>query len=327
MTTPITRRHFLAVSAGLAASVASPFAFAAYPEQPVTIVVAYPPGGQNDAAARIASDVLSAQLKKPVIVENKAGASGIIGAQAVARAAPDGYTLLLVAINHSILTAKKPGLPHNLEKDLTPVGMVAAFPIILVTNQSQPFQNVKDLIAYAKANPGKLTYGSSGAGGGTHMAAELFCALTGVKMTHVPYKGSAPAITDLLGGHINIMFADSPSALPHVKSGKLHALGISSQQRQPYAPDLPTIAESGVPGYEASSWVGLAAPAGTPPAIIKTLSADLAKALAEPSIKARMQTIGGEPRPGTAEQFGKFIQAENAKWARTVKDRNIPPLD
>lgn len=323
-----TRRQFLAAAAGIAASTVMPGAHAAaYPEKPVTIVVAYPPGGQNDVAARIAGQGLSSHFNQSVIVENRAGAGGIIGAQAVAKAAPDGYTFLLVAINHSILTALKPNMPYSLEKDFAPVGMVAAFPIILVTNPSLPFNSVSDLIAYAKANPNKLTYGSSGAGGGTHMAAELFCNLTGVKMLHVPYKGSAPAIADLLGGHVQLMFADSPSALPHVKSGKLRALGISSRARSALVPDLPTISEAGVRGYEANSWVGLAAPAGTPAAIINKVSADLALSLNDPALKARLLAIGGEPMPGSAQQFGAFIQSENAKWVKIVKEGNIRQLE
>jgi tripartite-type tricarboxylate transporter receptor subunit TctC len=323
-----TRRKFLAAAAGFAASTILPGAHAgAYPEKAVTIIVAYPPGGQNDVAARIAAQGLSARFNQSVIIENRAGASGIIGAQAAAKAVADGYTFLLVAINHSILTALKPNMPYNLEKDFVPVGMVAAFPIILVTNPSLPFTSVNELIAYAKANPNKLTYGSSGAGGGTHLAAELFCNLTGVKMLHVPYKGSAPAITDLLGGHVQLMFADSPSALPHIKTGKLRGLGISSRNRSAVVPDLPTIAEAGVRGYEANSWVGLAAPAGTPAAIINKVNADLVQSLNDPALKARLLAIGGEPMPGNAQQFGAFIHSENAKWAKIVKEGNIPPLE
>ena len=323
-----TRRQFLTAATSVAASVVFPSAYgAAYPDKPVTIIVAYPPGGQNDVAARIAAQGLTSHFNQSVIVENRAGASGIIGAQVAAKSAADGYTFLLVAINHSILTALKPNMPYNLEKDFAPVGMVAAFPIILVTNPSLPFSSVMDLITYAKANPNKLTYGSSGAGGGTHLAAELFCNLTGVKMLHVPYKGSAPAITDLLGGHVQLMFADSPSALPHIKTGKLRALGISSRARSPVVPDLPTIDEAGVRGYEANSWVGLAAPAGTPAAIINKVSADLAHSLNDPALKARLLAIGGEPMPGSAQQFGAFIQTENAKWAKIAKEGNMPPLE
>jgi len=298
-----------------------------YPDRPVKIVVAYPPGGQNDVAARIVGKSLSTQLKQPVVVENKPGAGGIIAAQFVASSEPDGYTLFLVAINHAILTTLKPNTQYKLEKDFAPVGMVAAFPIILVVNPSLPVKSVKDLIAYAKANPGKLTFGSSGPGGGVHLAGELFCSMAGVKMRHVPYKGSAPAMIDLLGGHIDMMFADSTSALQHMKEGKLRALGISSQQRSPLVPDLPTIAEAGVPGYESNSWVGILVPAGTPAAIVTRLNADLNKSLNDPEVKAQLFGIGGEPRPGTPEQFGKFIHAEIAKWEKIIKEVNLPIME
>jgi tripartite-type tricarboxylate transporter receptor subunit TctC len=327
-TTDLKRRHFLAATAGLAAGGLLPAAAAStYPAKPVTVVVAYPPGGQNDVAARVVSQSMASRLNQAVVVENRAGADGIIGAQLAAKSAPDGYTLLLAAINHAILTTLKPNMPYDLERDFVPVGMVAAFPIILVTNPSQPFNSVQDLIAYAKAHPDTLTYGSSGSGGGTHLAAELFCSMTGVKMTHVAYKGSAPAMTDLLGGHIQLMFADSPSAIPHIKRGKLRALGISSRQRSALMPDLPTIAEAGVPGYESNSWVGIVAPAGTPAPITARLNAELVKSLNDPSVKAKLLDVGGEPMPGSPEQFGKFIHSETAKWARIIKEAKIPLLE
>ncbi|MGV3656133.1 MAG: Bug family tripartite tricarboxylate transporter substrate binding protein [Noviherbaspirillum sp.] len=325
----LKRRRILTAAAGIAALELFPtFASAAtYPEKPVTIVVAYPPGGQNDVAGRIAAQALAGSLGQPVIVENRAGAGGIIGAQAVARAAPDGYTFLLAAINHSILTTLKAKMPYDLEKDFDPVGKVAAFPIILVTSPAQPFKTVQELIAFAKANPNKLTYGSSGNGGGTHLAAELFCSMAGVKMLHVPYKGSAPAMTDLLGGHVQLMFADSPTALPHIKTGKLRPLGISSRQRSALMPELPTIAESGVAGYESNSWVGLVAPHGTPDAVVNKVNAALVKALNDPAVKAKLLDIGGEPMPDKPEQFGQFIHSETKKWAKIIKDANIPLLD
>lgn len=327
-TTGLGRRCFLATMASLAAAGWLPSAASdSYPAKPVTVVVAYPPGGQNDVAARIVTQPLAAYLNQPVIVENRAGAGGIIGAQMAAKSAPDGYTFLLAAINHSILTTLKPNMSYDLEKDFVPVGMVAAFPIILVTNLSLPFKSVQELIAYAKANPNKLSYGSSGSGGGTHLAAELFCSMTGIKMLHVPYKGSAPAMTDLLGGHIQLMFADSPSALPQIKKGKLRALGISARQRSVLMPELPTIAEAGVPGYESNSWVGIVAPAGTPAPIIAKVNADLVKSLNDPTVKTKLLEVGGEPMPGNPEQFGKFIHSETVKWAKIIKEANIPLLD
>lgn len=311
----------------LVAGVSTAQAAEAYPTKPVKIVVAYPPGGQNDVAARIVGKSLATHLNQSVVIENKAGAGGIIGAQAVASSPADGYTFFLVAINHAILTTLKPNTQYKLEKSFTPVGMVAAFPIILVINPSLPFKSVQDLITYAKANPNKLTFGSSGPGGGTHLAAELFCSMTGIKMRHVPYKGSAPAMIDLLGGHIHMMFADSPSALQHMKDGSLRALGISSQQRSSLVPDLPTIAEAGVPGYESNSWVGILAPAGTPASVVTRVNADLTKSLNDPSVRAQLLAIGGEPRPGKPEQFGGFIHGEIEKWARIIKEVNIPLME
>jgi tripartite-type tricarboxylate transporter receptor subunit TctC len=317
----------IAVALGIAAAMRTAEAASDYPAKPVKIVVAFPPGGQNDVAARIVGKSLATYLNQPVVVENKAGAGGIIGAQFVASSAADGYTLFLVAINHAILTTLKPNTQYNLEKDFVPVGMVAAFPIILVIDPSLPFKSVKDLIAYAKANPNKLAFGSSGPGGGTHLAAELFCSMTGIKMRHVPYKGSAPAMIDLLGGHIQLMFADSTSALQHMKDGKLRALGISSQQRSSLVPELPTIAEAGVPGYESNSWVGIIAPAGTPAAISTRVNADLVKSLNDPAVKAQLLAIGGEPRPGNPGQFGNFIHSEIAKWAKIIKEVNLPLME
>jgi tripartite-type tricarboxylate transporter receptor subunit TctC len=326
--TGLNRRRFLAAIAGVAAAGWLPSVVAAsYPAKSVTIVVAYPPGGQNDVAARLVTQPLAALWGQPVVVENRAGAGGIIGAQMAAKSAPDGYTFLLAAINHSILTTLKPNMPYDLERDFVPVGMVAVFPIILVIDPSLPFKSVQDLIAYAKANPNKLNYGSSGSGGGTHLAAELFCSMTGIKMLHVPYKGSAPAMTDLLGGHIHLMFADSPTALPQIKKGKLRALGISARQRSVLMPELPTIAEAGVPGYESNSWVGIVAPAGTPGPIIDKVNADLVKSLNDSTVKTKLLEIGGEPMPGNSEQFATFIHSETVKWAKIIKEANIPLLD
>jgi tripartite-type tricarboxylate transporter receptor subunit TctC len=327
-TTDLERRRLLAAAATLSVmGLPSAFAADAYPARPITVVVAYPPGGQNDISARIVAQSMAGFLDQPVVVANRAGAGGMIGAQHVARSAPDGYTFLLAAINHAILTTLKRDIPYDLEKDFVPVGLVAIFPIILVTNPSLPIDSVQELIAYAKANPSKLTYASSGNGGGTHLAAELFCSMAGVKMLHVPYKGSAPAMTDLLGGHVQLMFADSPTAMPHIKAGKLRALGISSVQRSVLMPEVPTIAEAGVPGYESNSWVGLVAPVGTPTPIVSRINTDLVKSLNDPAVKEKLLEIGGEPMPGTPEQFGQFIHSETMKWAKIIKEADIPLLD
>ncbi len=319
-----SRRHLLQGATALAAApTLSAFAQDGYPARPVTLVVAYPAGGQNDITARVVTQPLGGYWGQPVLVDNRAGAGGAIGAQLVAKAAPDGYSLLLLAINHVILTALKSDLPYNLEKDFAPVSLMAVFPIILVVNPSLPFKSVKELVAYAKTHPGELTFASSGAGGGGHLAAELFCAKTGVKMLHVPYKGDAPALTDLLGGQTSCMFCAASSVLPFIRSGKLRALGISTTRRSALLPEVPTIAEAGVPGYESNSWVGVVAPAGTPAAVVDKISANLRRSLDDPAIKAKVIDGGGEAQAGTPQQFRDFIQAEKTKWAGIIKQANI----
>ena len=260
---------------------------------------------------------------QPVVIENKAGAGGIIGAQFVASSAADGYTLFLVAINHAILTTLKPNTQYKLEKDFVPVGRVAAFPIILVIDPSLPFKSVQDLIAYAKANPkNKLTFGSSGPGGGTDLAAELFCRrMTGIKVADVRTKAGS--------GNDRLSAADIKRrcrfnlGLAHMKDGKLRALGISSQQRSSLVPDMPTIAEAGVSGYESNSWVGIIAPAATPAAIVTKVNADLVKSLNDPAVKSQLLAIGGEPRLGKPEQFGIFIHAEILKMGQKSSRKSI----
>ena len=320
----ITRRQLLGSTAALAPLAALPAsAQERYPARPVTLVVSYPPGGQNDITARVVAQGMGDNWGSQVIVDNKAGASGAIGAQLVARAAPDGYTLLLLAINHTILPALRASMPYDVMRDFAPVSLVASFPIVLVVNPSLPIHSVAEFIAYAKANPGRVSFGSSGVGGGEHLAGELFCNQAGIKLLHVPYKGSAPAITDLLGGQIQAMFCAAPGALPNIQSGKLRPLGISSRQRSAILPDVPTIDEAGVPGYASNSWVGIVAPAGTPEAVVERINANLQQTLNDKAIKTRLLELCGEPVPGTPAQFGDFIKAEGAKWAATVKQANI----
>lgn len=320
----VTRRHLLQGATALAAGGALPaFAQQNYPTRPVTLVVSFPPGGQNDIAARIVAQPMAGYWGSNMVVDNRSGASGAIGAQMVAKANPDGYTLLLLAINHTILPALRASMPYDVNKDFSPVSMVASFPIVLVVNPSLPIHSVQEFIDYAKKNEGKVSFGSSGVGGGEHLAGELFCSQAGVKLLHVPYKGSAPAVTDLVGGQIQAMFCAAPGALAHIKSGSLRAIGISSARRSQVLPDVPTIAEAGVPGYEAGSWVGVVAPAGTPQAVIETINANLRRALDDQGIKERLLELCGEPAPGTPQQFTDFIEAETTKWARTVKQANI----
>ena len=293
---------------------------AAYPTKPITIIVPFSAGGTTDILARILGQFMSKDLGQPVVVDNRAGAGGNIGAQAVARAAPDGYTLLMGTVGtHAINQSLYKKLAFDPIKDFAPLSRVALVPNLLVANPSQPFKTVKEMIDYAKANPGKITFGSSGNGSSIHLSGELFKHMAGVEMQHVPYRGSAPAVTDLLGGQIAVMFDNMPSAIGYVKSGKLRPLAVTTPKRSPALPDVPTIAEAGVPGYEATSWFGLLAPAKTPAPVVAKLNASILKALADPEVKAKMAEQGAEPYGEKPEQFAQFIQSETEKWGKIVK--------
>jgi tripartite-type tricarboxylate transporter receptor subunit TctC len=320
---PTVRRLFVVAAGALAVAAALPAFAQSYPAKPVRFIVPFPPGGPVDTTARGFTQKLSESWGQQAIVENRAGAGGIVGAEAAAKSAPDGYTFFVGSIHHSVLPGLNPKLPYNVEKDLVPVTFAAQFPIILVAHPSVPAKTVQELIAYAKQNPGKLAYGSAGNGGGTHLAGELFKTLAGVDLLHVPFKGSAPAMTDLLGGQVQLMFSDAPTALPHIKSGRVRALGVGSPKRSALVPDVPTIAESGVKGYDAYSWAGVFAPAGTPKEILVKVNGDIVKALSDPEVKKRLLEAGAEAAPGTPEQFGAFLKGEIAKWGKVVKDANI----
>jgi tripartite-type tricarboxylate transporter receptor subunit TctC len=311
-----------ALTVGIALTAALPAARAqAYPTKPITIIVPFPPGGTTDILARILAQYMSTELGQSVVIDNRGGAGGNIGAQAAARAPADGYTLLMGTVGtHAINASLYKKLPYDHIKDFVPLSRVAMVPNLLVANPSQPYKTVKELIAYAKANPGKVNYGSSGNGTSIHLSGELFKSLAKVDMTHIPYKGSAPAVSDLIGGQIAIMFDNMPSALPHVKAGKLRAIALTSAKRSPELPDVPTVAEAGLPGYEATSWFGMFAPAGTPPAIVAKLNDIIVKALNDPDIRKRIVEQGGEPHPETPEQFAAFIKAETTKWGKVVKE-------
>lgn len=319
-----SRRSLLQVaSAVTAARILPGFAQERFPSRPVTLTVAYPAGGQNDITARVIAQPVAGYWGQPLVIDNRAGAGGAIGAQVVAKANPDGYNLLLLAINHVILSSLKSSIGYDVEKNFAPVSLLAVFPIILVVNPALPIKSVQELISYAKSHPGELTFGSSGTGGGGHLAAELFCARTGIKMLHVPYKGDAPALTDLMGGQISCMFCAATAVLPFIRGGKLRPLGISTTARSALLPDLPTIAEAGVPGYEANSWVGVVAPAGTPATVIAQINTNLQRSLADPRVKAKVIDGGGEVQPGTPDQLREFIQAEKTKWSAIVKSAHI----
>jgi tripartite-type tricarboxylate transporter receptor subunit TctC len=292
---------------------------AAWPERPVTLVVPYTPGGVTDALARVVATALAGRLKQPVVVDNRAGGGANIGAALVAKANPDGYTLLMgSAATHAINASLYKKLSYDPIKDFAPISLVAEVPNVLVVNPSVPAHNVKELIAYAKAHPGQLNFGSSGAGGTIHLSGELFKSMAGVQMTHVPYKGSAPAVNDLLGGQTQVMF-DS-SVVPYVKAGRLRALGVTSARRSSALPDVPTIAEAGLPGYEATAWFGILAPAGTPKPVIAKLNAEISAVLRDPAVTKWMAGQGFEAAGGTPADFAAHIRKETAKWARVVKE-------
>ncbi|MBS0508010.1 MAG: tripartite tricarboxylate transporter substrate binding protein [Proteobacteria bacterium] len=317
-----TRRTLLAGLA-LAAAGALPLGAAAqaYPAKPVTIVVPFAPGGTTDILARIVGQGLQTELGQPFIVDNRAGAGGNIGASLAAKAPADGYTLFMGTVGtHAINQALYKKMPFDPVKDFAPISRVATVPNLLVANPKEPYKTVKELIAYAKQHPGKVTFGSPGSGASPHVSGELFKSMTGTDLLHVPYKGSAPAMTDLLGGQINIMFDNMPSAIQHVRSGKLRPIAVTTAKRSPELPDVPTIAEAGVPGYEAMSWFGLFAPAGTPKPVLDRLHAALVKVLNQADVKKKIAEQGGDVVAETPEQFAAFIKAETAKWGKVVKD-------
>jgi tripartite-type tricarboxylate transporter receptor subunit TctC len=311
----------MALGTGLLTTAPASLAQTAYPTKTITIVVPFPAGGTTDILARILGQYMGTALGQPLIVDNRAGAGGNIGGQVAARAPADGYTLFMGTVGtHAINAGLYKKMPFDPVKDFAPLTRVAMVPNVLVANPSQPFKTVPELIAYAKVNPGKVTYGSSGNGSSIHLSGELFKTMAKVDMVHVPYKGSAPAVNDLLGGQIAIMFDNLPSALPHIKAGKLRAIAVTSAKRSPELPNVPTIAESGVPGYEATSWFGMFAPAATPPAIVAQLNAVIVKALNDPEIKKRISEQGAEVHPETPAEFAAYIQKESAKWGKVVRD-------
>ena len=313
----------LAVGALLAFSAlaAAPMAGAqAYPAKPIRIVVPFPPGGATDILARAVAQKLTDAWGQAVVVDNRPGAGGNIGSEIVAKAAPDGYTLEMGTVGtHAINASLYAKMPYDHVKDFAPVILVAGVPNVLVVNPTLPVNSVQELIAYAKANPGKLNFASSGSGTSIHLAGELFKVMAGVQMTHIPYKGSAPALQDLIGGQVQLMFDNLPPSLPHIKAGKLRALAVTSATRSSALPDTPTIAESGLPGFEASSWFGVLAPAGTPPAIIARLNAEIGAWLASAEAKEKMLALGANIGGGSPEDFARHIAAETAKWQKVVK--------
>lgn len=310
----------LAVAAMATAPAALSQGAASYPSKPVRLVVPFPPGGTTDILARAVAQKLSEAWGQQAIVDNRPGAGGNIGSDLVAKAAPDGYTLLMGTVGtHAINPSLYTKMPYDHVKDFAPVILVAGVPNVLVVNPSVPVNSVKDLIAYAKANPDKLNFASSGNGTSIHLSGELFRTMTGVQITHVPYKGSSPALTDLMGGQVQLMFDNLPSSLQFIKAGKLKALAVTSTARSAALPDVPTLAESGLPGFEASSWFGVLAPAGTPPDIVARINGAIGAWLATPEAKDKLMSQGAIAAGGTPDEFAKHIAAETAKWAKVVK--------
>jgi len=297
---------------------------ASFPSKPVRIIVPFAPGGTSDVLARAIGQKLSDTWKQPVVVDNKPGAGGNIGAEMVAKAEPDGHTLLLLDVGTlTISPSIYPKLGYDPVKDLAPITMVAVSPHALVIHPSIPANSVKELIAWAKANPGKINFASAGNGTAVHLAGEQFKLMTGIEMVHVPYKGGAQALTAMVGGEVNMTLNGLLATLPHIKSGKLKALAIAGKTRSPALPDLPTVAEAGVPGFQSGSWQGLLASGGTPKEVVTKINAAVVQVLQTPEIKERMAAQGADVVGDSPEQFGAFIRDEKVRWAKIVKDANI----
>jgi tripartite-type tricarboxylate transporter receptor subunit TctC len=311
----------LALAGAMGAVLASGHA-ADYPTHPVRIIVGYPPGGSTDIVARLIGNWLSGRLGQQFVVENRAGAGNNIGTELVAKAAPDGYTMLLVNPANTINATLYKKLNFNFLKDIDPVANVIEVPNVMEVNPQVPAKTVAEFIAYAKANPDKINLASSGNGTSIHMSGELFKMMTGLKLTHVPYKGSAPMLTDLLGGQVQVTFDNLPSSIGHIRAGKLRALAVSTSKRSPELPDVPTVAET-VPGYEASAFFGFGVPHGTPKAIVDRLNQEINAALKDPAMLTKLKDLGGIPTPGTAADFGKFLAAETSKWEKVVHAANL----
>ena len=290
-----------------------------WPSKPIRYVVPFPPAGATDITARIMADRISGPLGQPVVVENRPGVAGNVGTDLVAKSLPDGYTILQVTVAQSISATLYAKLNYDLEKDLLPAAMVALVPNVMIVNPSVPAKSVAEFIALAKANPGKINFASSGSGTSIHMSAEMFKMLTGVNIVHIPYKGSGPALADLIGGQVDVMFDNLSSSIGHIRGGKLRALAITSATRYPELPDLPTMQEAGVAGYEATAWFGIVAPKGTPRDIIMRINSEVNKALAQADVKEKLAQQGALARSWTPEQFGDFIHNEIVKWGTVVK--------
>src|SRR5712691_5097239 len=308
------------LAALLIVSLAAPAAAQTYPAHPVRIVIPLSPGGTTDVPGRMVAQKLSESLGQQFFVENRAGAGGTIGSDFVAKAKPDGYTLLLTATPFVITPHVYKQLPYDALADFTPVIRIASGPYVLVVHPSLGVNSVKELIAAAKKQPGKIDFASSGNGGAQHLVTELFMYMTGIKLNHVPYKGSGPAQQDLMSGIVKVSFVGTPIAIPHMKSGRLKALGVSTAKRSPEMPEVPTIAEAGVPGYEATVWIGMLAPAGTPSEIVAKLNGEISKLVRTDEMQKLLRPTGMQPDPDTPAQFAAYLKADYDKWGKVVRD-------
>ena len=296
-----------------------------YPAKPIRVIDAYPPGGSTDVVARIIAPKFQESTGQPWIIDNRPGAQGIIGSEVVARAAPDGYTLLMFTGSHTIHPSIYPKMPYALVRDFAPVTLTSATTNILVVHPTVPARSVKELTAIARSKPGILNYSSAGTGSTTHMAMELFKSMARVDFVHIPYKGAAPAVLDLVGGHVDLMFAPLPVMLPHIKSGRVRPIAVSTAQRTGALPAIPTVAESGLAGFEATNAVGVLAPAATPRDVVVKLNAEIVRILRLPDVRERLLGLGAEPVGNSPEQFAAWLKEDIARWAKIVKDANIPP--
>jgi tripartite-type tricarboxylate transporter receptor subunit TctC len=320
-------RLLLAGAMVLASAFAAPAQAETFPSKPIKLVVGFSPGGINDIVARLVGQKLGDALGQPVIVENRPGAGGTIGAEYVARSKPDGYTLLLGSVsNIAMAPSQYKNLAYDSLKDFSPVALLAAAPNILVVNPKFPVHSVKDLIALAKQKPGQITYASAGKGTSNHLTVELLESLADIDLVHVPYKGDSNAITDVISGQVPMMFPTLPVALPNIKAGKLRAIAVSSAKRSPLAPDVPTVAESGgLPDFEVSVWVGILAPANTPKKIVNRISSELMRIVQTPEVKQKLASLGAEPDARGPAQFASYIKSETAKWSKVAAAAHIVP--
>ncbi len=312
-----------ALAAALTVLAAPVAAQTAFPSKPLRMIVPFTPGGFTDLMARTVGEQLSRSLGQPVLIDNRPGANGIIGAEALSKATADGYTTGMVIAGHAASQALYAKLPYHAVKSFEPVSLVGIAPLVLVASNSLPAKDLKELLAVARAKPGSLSFASSGIGAAAHLTMELLAQQQGLKMTHVPYKGTAPALADLMGGHIQVMFDTMSAMLPQVRAGKIRALGLSSATRWPTAPDIPTIAEAGVPGFVSGSWAGVLAPGGTPKPIVDRLSSEIAKIVRLPDVRTRLAELGVEPSGNTPSEFRAFMEAEVTRWAAVIEQAKI----